>query len=504
MGRREVKSIVLIVVGGVAALFLVGPFVADTASGEVRQVYLIQNSGWMEPFYIDPQSQFRPLLKAFAAATQSQPGPVIVASFNQNGQLPNRRSPHVIFEGQYHRGRVDAAIDAVDLPIRKDGKFTDADFFGTFGAAVNELLKKQSGILWVVTNNKNSPNNSPQVIENTRKFNASLREAGPIASVVAFPLRMSVKGQVFQERGLVIYGIAYGKDSDTDLNRIIRARAVETLFTDPPVRLKPLAEAALRFEPIALETPGVSAKLEKGVMVFRGVPAWRPSQIIVRGRLVSDYFPYVIEHGVASLHWATLQGFPAGVQASTDIAPRLVRRLAPREVLADVRLTIGVPALERPPGLAGLLKDKAYITGSLRVGLRDVRLSLQQAFANKVSQVFGFDQLLPIFFAYRDVRETQTPIPLAIVVSFSPWPLILVTTGAIAAVLALAVAAMLATHRRVFALLVDGAEREYRLRAWQTEAIKNSVGQQIGTIRGTPFGRPKVTRLDAKARIDVR
>ncbi len=497
------RSVVRVVISGVVAGVLLALVVADAVAADIAQVYLIQNSGWMEPFYTDPQSQFRPLLKAFAAATQSRPGRVIVASFNQNGQLPDRRSPHVVFEGPYDRGRVDVAIDAVDLPIRKDGKFTDADFFGSFSAAVNDVLKRQPGILWIMTNNKNSPNNSPQVIENTRKFSASLSESDAIASIVAFPLRMNVTGQVFKERGLIIYGIAYGKDADVELGRIVGARAIEGMFTEPPVRLKPLAEAALRFEPVALETPGVSASLENGIMVFRGVPAWRPSEIVVRGRLISDYYPYVIEHGVTTLHWGNLQGFPAGVQASTAITPAVVRRLAPREVLSDVRLTIGVPALERPAGLAGLLKDKAFVTGSLRMGLRDVRLGLQQAFANKVSDVFGLDQLLPIFFAHRDVHETQTRIPVAIVVTFSAWPLILVTGGGIVAALLAVAGPVLAMHKRAFALLVDGAEREYRLRPWQTETIKNGQGKPIGTIQGTAFGRPTVTRRDAKARIAI-
>ena len=34
----------------------------------MQQAFLVQNSGWMEPFYVDSTSQFKPLVAAVAAA----------------------------------------------------------------------------------------------------------------------------------------------------------------------------------------------------------------------------------------------------------------------------------------------------------------------------------------------------------------------------------------------------------------------------------------------------
>ena len=50
----------------------------------VPQVVLVQNSGWMEPFYTDPHSQFKPLVAALAGSV-AQPGDALVlAAFNQS------------------------------------------------------------------------------------------------------------------------------------------------------------------------------------------------------------------------------------------------------------------------------------------------------------------------------------------------------------------------------------------------------------------------------------
>ena len=46
------------------ALSLAAAWVAPASA--VQQAFLVQNSGWMEPFYTDPESQFKPLVAAVA------------------------------------------------------------------------------------------------------------------------------------------------------------------------------------------------------------------------------------------------------------------------------------------------------------------------------------------------------------------------------------------------------------------------------------------------------
>ena len=50
------------IIAAVAALALSG---AGNAAG-IQQAFLVQNSGWMEPFYTDQQSQLKALVGAVA------------------------------------------------------------------------------------------------------------------------------------------------------------------------------------------------------------------------------------------------------------------------------------------------------------------------------------------------------------------------------------------------------------------------------------------------------
>ena len=50
----------------------------------VSHVFLVQNSGWMEPFYSDPASRYKALVTELVMAV-AQPGdPMVLAAFNQS------------------------------------------------------------------------------------------------------------------------------------------------------------------------------------------------------------------------------------------------------------------------------------------------------------------------------------------------------------------------------------------------------------------------------------
>ena len=66
----------------VAALFAAAP--AFAASHGVSHIFLVQNSGWMDPFFTDPSSQYKPLVTELVMAA-TQPGDLMVlASFKQS------------------------------------------------------------------------------------------------------------------------------------------------------------------------------------------------------------------------------------------------------------------------------------------------------------------------------------------------------------------------------------------------------------------------------------
>src|SRR5688572_22027725 len=112
-------------------LTLFGPAAGLAAKGpvnEIRQVFLVQNSGWMEPFYVDASSPLRPFVYNLVSKSNLKGVPVVVASFNQEGQVAGRHSPEILFEGPFEKSGVRDAIDRIDLPRKKSGAYADADF----------------------------------------------------------------------------------------------------------------------------------------------------------------------------------------------------------------------------------------------------------------------------------------------------------------------------------------------------------------------------------------
>ena len=104
-------------------------------------------------------------------------------------------------------------------------RLADADFNGALVRSLDEVLDGKPGIVWVLTNNKNSRNNSPEIDRNTRDFAELIRSSPFLPFVAAYPVRMPVTGRLFTERGLIIYAIAYGDAAGAALSRIVDSAA---------------------------------------------------------------------------------------------------------------------------------------------------------------------------------------------------------------------------------------------------------------------------------------
>ena len=87
-------------------------------------------------------------------------------------------------------GRSRAAVPrtcciALDLPRQPDGHLADADFDGALTRGIDTILDGHPGIVWLVTNNRNSPGNSQRVDDNTRAFAQALGGSPALPLVVA-------------------------------------------------------------------------------------------------------------------------------------------------------------------------------------------------------------------------------------------------------------------------------------------------------------------------------
>jgi hypothetical protein len=139
----------------------------------VSHVFLVQNSGWMEPFYTDPASRYKPLVTALVTAV-AQPGdPMVLASFNQS--LPGLASPKALLSVSYEPSathkQVADALAALEV-ARKPGSaaFADTDLNEAVSMAVDRALGAKPGLVWLFTNNRNSPNNDQETARRNREF----------------------------------------------------------------------------------------------------------------------------------------------------------------------------------------------------------------------------------------------------------------------------------------------------------------------------------------------
>jgi hypothetical protein len=491
-------------IGAVLALWMgCALFTAATAeTADIAQVYLVQNSGWMEPFYADRKSQFRTVVSLLVEKTQLPGGRALIATFNQNGQIPGHSSPERIFSGTYDRAAAEQAIAQISPPHRPDGKYADSDFYGAMMGAISGLLGGRQGIIWMVTNNKASPNNSAEVLANTKKFYDGLRGADAIARIIAFPIRMPVHGPNYDERGFIIYGIAYGDVAARSLDALVAAgQPIRQVFKAPPVRLKPLDQDPMKLELTAQSDSGMTATLENGALVIRHIPA-RGASFSLNGSLTNSYYPQQIASARLETVATPVKGVIPFVAALT---PAEVQDLAPGGTIKDIRLNLKFNPIVRPT----IFRDHEQVEGSLLIKLNDANLTLGGAFVAQMKDVFGIDMLvheqrslqtngLPnVFFDYRQVNAATTVVPVVLVYDFSPWPAILAFgVGGLVLVL-LGGGAFLLAKPRTYTVHIGGSRVQVRLKPFEQRVVQNTVGQRAG-VRGSLFGAPTVALVEDK------
>ncbi len=179
-----------------------------TAARAMQQAFLVQNSGWMEPFYLDQKSQFKPLVAAVIGAVGTAGDQLFVLSFNQ--ATANNPSPVLAYQGPPGPGAA-AAVNGITLARQgQGGALADTDFNEAVSRTITAAFKNTSGIIWIFTNNKNSPNNSHQTAAMNRKFYNLIHNDPSITRSMVFPLAMPLVGPKFQANGMMIYALAYG------------------------------------------------------------------------------------------------------------------------------------------------------------------------------------------------------------------------------------------------------------------------------------------------------
>jgi hypothetical protein len=457
----------------------------------IPHVVLVQNSGWMEPFYTDPHSAFKPLVTELVSSVVQPGDALVLAAFNQS--LPGAPSPRGLLSEQVDagtvHGHVQNALRGLEMARKPGGQaLADTDLGEAVNAALNGVLGGKPGLVWLVTNNRNSPNNDQATSARNREFYALIHRGAAIDKALAFPLRMPVKGAHYSANGLMVYVFAAGAEGARALDALLASGRVRRVITEPPARLKPLDRDTVRLVPRRVEgAAGVALAMDAAGRLHADVEpdAVAPSTRI-QWQLENTIYPYTIAGATLSA-----RSVLAGEDRPITLARTDVKQLAPgkAEPLAS---SMQLP-VARLPGKWSMeaLKSagSAYVLpGRIELHLAGQRLVLSQAFRDRMADLFPGDPLPDIFTPPAEIQASTATLPLEVRVHYGAGPLIALLGGGLALLAAGAGAAYAFGRPRRVQLTVEDELRTMHARAGATQPIYDKAGQQVASLKTTLFG----------------
>jgi hypothetical protein len=456
----------------------------------VSHVFLVQNSGWMDPFYTDPASQYKPLVTELVMAA-TQPGDLLVlASFNQS--LPGAPSPKALLSlkvAASTRAEVGAALAGLQT-AKKPGSsaLADTDLGEAVSSAISTALAGKPGLVWLFTNNRNSPNNDQATARRNRQFYELIHQGEAISKAIAFPLKMPVKGVHYSANGLMVYVFAIGESGARELDRLVASGRIGSVITEPPARLKPLDRDTVRLVPRRVDdAPGVAFSMGPGGMLRADVDSdARTPAAKIGWNLENRMYPYtIISARIGARSVLAKQDHPIA------LASDRVSALAPgkSEPLSSL---MQLPVAQLPGkwsakaiGSAG----SAYVMpGQIELRLTDQRLELSQAFRQRMAALFPGDPLPEIFTPPAQIHGSTAVLPIEVRVHYGVGPLVALIGAGLALVAALGGAALAYGRPRRTLLTVEDELRTVHTRAGVTQPIFDKAGNKVAQLKTTLFG----------------
>ncbi|MGB9988466.1 hypothetical protein [Pseudoduganella rhizocola] len=478
-----------------AALFGLLCAAAGTA-GATSHVFLVQNSGWMEPFYSDPRSQYKALVREVALAA-AQPGDALVmASFNQS--LPGAASPKALLalkvDEKAPRDAVAAALASLDVARKPGGNaLADTDLGEAVRASIDTALGGKPGLIWLFTNNRNSPNNDQATARRNREFYQLIHGGGEIRKALAFPLHMPVKGANYSANGLMVYVFAVQEQGVRELDQLLRTGRVQQVITEPPARLKPLDQDTVRLVPAKVSgLPGVAFSTQANGVLRADIDAAVQAQpghggaARIAWRVENTIYPYTINHArIAASSVLAGRAVPIELDASeiSVLAPGKSQALGSAMPLPAAQLP-GRWSLEAVSA-AGSAK---VLPAHIQVQLTEQKLELSQAFRQRMQALFPGDPLPEIFTPPAQIKSSQARLPLEVRINYGIAPLAGLIGGIAALLAATAAAVLAATRPRKVLVTIDGEPRTVRAKPGASTPLYDRAGNRAATLHTKLFG----------------
>lgn len=466
---------------------------ADARASVMQHAFLVQNSGWMEPFYTDPDSQLKPLVAALAT-TAAKPGETIsLLAFNQ--RVEGNPSPALLYQGT-DAGEIHAALQPLTVARRPSGALADTDFREAVEATIVEAFERRPGIIWIFTNNRNSPGNDPDTVARNREFYHLIHLAPSITRSLAFPLRMKVRGRHYEASGLMVYALAYGDEAGRHLAALVDQGVLARVFTAQPARLKPLDRDAVRIVPDRVtSSPNIQVALanDQRTLVFDVRAAETATRIGIEARLENLFFPYEIVN--AQVRGALL--LQGGEALPVKVQPEVISGLAPG-ALTRVALELPLPAamVPSPWSMSAIraMGRQVIVPAAITITLDGQELRVAESFRATVASLFPGDPLSDVFVPPASIDASSVAIPIQLRVQYPLWPLVLgfsILALSVVAGLSLLVLVNRPTRHEIW---IDGSKRNVLLKAFNTVDLKDAEGRPVGKIRRR-LGRPQVVQV---------
>ncbi len=485
----------------VAVLLLAPSWSTNAWAAPMQQAFLVQNSGWMEPFYVDPASTFKPLIGAVVRAVASPDDAVVIAAFNQS--TPGNPSPSLLYQGAGVGDPVQALTGLGVATKNKSRALADTDFEEAVADA-KRRFNGAPGIVWIFTNNKNSPNNDPQTLRRNEDFYRVLHLDPTITRTLAYPVKMPLAGKLYRASGLMVYALACGDEASAHLAALVERGALAKVFASLPARLKPIDRESVRLVPKGVvNSPNVTIGLAKdGRTVLVDVAASDVLPVVqIKAAFQNMLYPYVIGHAQTN---ATLRG--AWGQSNVRIVPTAVEQVQPGEE-REVTVTLPMPLAQVPSPWSGTaiseMGKKIVIPAVLQISLAQQQLLMSDEFKRSMEELFPGDPLSKVFMPPESVKASTASVPLLIRIQY---PLLPVITAVLAALLLLAAgiaAAVLAGRESRYDLMVDGVKRAVRVKAFGMQQVRGADGEVVGSVK-RGLGRPRIVQVLAGHTIAVK
>jgi len=346
-------------------------------------------------------------------------------------------------------------------------------------------------MLWIVTNNKNSTDNSLETVEKNKEFYHFLQDSSEIKRIVAFPYPLKVQSRSqpnFRANGLMIYALAYGNSADQLLQQML---SVNAPFGKQAVRLKPLNAEALTFIPKGVkESNSVKASMpDHKTLVLSFDAASKPEVAEITGQFRNDFFPYDIR----SASVAMTSGFRGGKEGiSSKLSTDKISNIPAGGLSADILVQISIPPIPSPWNPEVIFGKGYQASGIIQFELKDQCLEISKDFVKAMSDIFPNDPLPDLFVPGESAKKSLTVQPLIIQVIYPSWPILVIGLLLLLFIGATISGIVVLRREKIYRVSVNGMQKSYGLRPFAEVVIKNSQGERVGVLR-RGFGKPAAT-----------